>query len=235
MWDAYGAVVYLVVKTDLETSIQFVVSKTRVAPLQAQTVPRLELLSALLLSRLIVSVSSSLEPTLPKMKIQCYTDSQIALYWICGTNREWKPFARNRVNEIHRNVRPSMWSHCPGVSNPADLPSHGLTTLELTVNPLWRRGPDWLCADLPWIEPEPCSSMPDECAVELKATSSPSLSMVTVDSPGSIGNLLSCDKLSKLLRVTAYVVRAATWFKSKEWMSLLPLPLRNWVMPRCCG
>ena len=31
-------------------------AKTKVAPLQAQTIPRLELLSALLLSRLMVSV-----------------------------------------------------------------------------------------------------------------------------------------------------------------------------------
>ena len=81
------SVVYLVIKTDLGTNVQFVVIKTRVAPLQTQTIPRLELLSALLLSRLIVSVSESLQPTMPQLKLQCYTDSQIALYWICGTSR----------------------------------------------------------------------------------------------------------------------------------------------------
>ena len=52
---AYAAVVHLVLKTDTGTSVQFVVSKTRVAPLQTQTMPRLELLSAFL-SKLIVSV-----------------------------------------------------------------------------------------------------------------------------------------------------------------------------------
>lgn len=77
---AYAAVVYLVIRTDVGSSTQFVVSKTRVAPLQTQTIPRLELLSALLLSKLIVSVSESLRSTLPQLKLQCFTDSQIALY-----------------------------------------------------------------------------------------------------------------------------------------------------------
>ena len=216
---AYAAVVYLVTKTDVSTSVQFVVSKTRVAPLQTQTIPRLELLSALLLSRLVVSVSNSLQSTISQLKVRCYVDSQIALYWIRGTNREWKPFVRNRVSEIRRNVHPSLWSHCPGISNPADLPSQGLTTLELTVNQLWRQGPEWLYADVPWVEPEPCTSMPGECAVELKGTPLPSLNLVTADFQSSISDLMSCDRfstLSKLLRVTAYVVRAINGFKGKR-------------------
>ena len=42
---AYAAVVYLVMHTDTGRFVQFVVSKTRIAPVQRQTVPRLELLS----------------------------------------------------------------------------------------------------------------------------------------------------------------------------------------------
>ena len=58
---AYAAMVYLVLKTDTQNVVHFVAAKTQVAPLQVQTVPRLELLSALLLSRLIVSVHRSLQ------------------------------------------------------------------------------------------------------------------------------------------------------------------------------
>ena len=104
-------------------------------------------------------------------------------------------------------------------SNPADLPSRGLTTLELTVNQLWQQGPEWLYADVPWVKPEPCTSMPEECAVELKGTPLPSLNLVTADFQGSISDLMSCDRfstLSKLLRVTAYVVRAIKGFKGKR-------------------
>ena len=92
--------VYLVLRSDIEVTVRFVVAKMRVAPLQSQIIPQLELLSAFLLSKLIVSVANSLEPTLPQLKIHCYTDSQVAHYWICGTHREWKPFVQNWVNEI---------------------------------------------------------------------------------------------------------------------------------------
>ena len=84
----------------------------------SQMIPRLQLLSALLLSRLVVSVSNSSQSTLSQLKVQCYVDSQISLYWIRGTNREWKPFVQNMANEIRWNVHPSLRSHCPGISNP---------------------------------------------------------------------------------------------------------------------
>ena len=53
---AYAAVVYLSEETPHGTYLEFVVSKTQVSPLKAQTIPRLELLSALLLARLISNV-----------------------------------------------------------------------------------------------------------------------------------------------------------------------------------
>ena len=66
---AYAAVVYLGMKTWANTHTQFVAAKTRVAPLQTITIPRLELLSALLLSRLLATVSSALESTLPDLEM----------------------------------------------------------------------------------------------------------------------------------------------------------------------
>ena len=82
-------------KTRNAVYTQFVVSKTRVAPLQTVTIPRLELLSALLLSRLVTNVFAVLESTLTDIGIEYYTDSTVALYWITGINREWRPFVQN--------------------------------------------------------------------------------------------------------------------------------------------
>ena len=88
--------------------------------------------------------------------------------------KEWKPFVQNRVNVIRKNVLPEQWSHCPGKSNPADLPSRGLTTLELSVNQLWRQGPEWLLVGVnPCSEPQMPSAMPEECSLELKAKAGP--------------------------------------------------------------
>ena len=58
---AYAAVVYIVARTQRNTYTRFVVAKTRVASLQVVTIPRLELLSALLLSRLITTVSLAIQ------------------------------------------------------------------------------------------------------------------------------------------------------------------------------
>jgi hypothetical protein len=84
---AYAAVIYLVVESDVNTEVKFLVSKTRVAPLQTQTIPRLELLSAFLFSKLVTSVVEALSTTLPQVTVRCYTDSLVALFWICGTNK----------------------------------------------------------------------------------------------------------------------------------------------------
>ena len=98
---AYAAVVYLVEADDHKYS-SFVVSKTRVLPLKAQTIPRLELLSMLLLARLVYSVTEALITRLNMEEPRCFTDSQVALFWIKGTGRDWKLFVQNRVDEIRK-------------------------------------------------------------------------------------------------------------------------------------
>ena len=174
---AYAAVVYLVMKTSADTVVRFVTAKTRVAPIQTQSIPRLELLSALLLSKLITTVVESLKLTLPLTRMRCFTDSQVALFWIRGLNKEWKPFVQNRVNEIRQLVPAACYSHCAGKSNPADMPSRGLAPLELSVNQLWRNGPDWLkdsTDDKDDTENEPLD-IPEECATEESEQGSPYL------------------------------------------------------------
>lgn len=90
--NAYAAVVYLKMETEDETYLKFVISKTRVAPLVDQIIPRLELLSALILARLICHIQSVLEGFVPISHVRCWSDSEVALYWIRGEDREWKQF-----------------------------------------------------------------------------------------------------------------------------------------------
>ena len=61
---AYGAVVYLKMTTSLGTFIRFVIAKTRVSPINKQSIPRLELLLAVILARLISTVTRALNETL---------------------------------------------------------------------------------------------------------------------------------------------------------------------------
>lgn len=115
----------------METSagqfVKFIASKTRVAPLQGLTIPQLELLSGILLAKLMTSIATALEPELDLKHPTCYTDSMVALYWIVGTDREWRQFVENHTCEIRRLIPIDCWKHCSGRENPADLPSQGLS------------------------------------------------------------------------------------------------------------
>ena len=79
-------------------------SKYRVAPLKQETIPRLELLGALLLSRLMLSVRNSLKNELLFDNVYYGRDSQIALAWIKSTDKEFKAFIENRVTEIRNSI-----------------------------------------------------------------------------------------------------------------------------------
>ena len=199
-------------ETDSGTRVNILSSKTRVAPLSStQTIPRLELLSAVLLARLIKTVSSALESEISWESITCYTDSRVALAWIRGVTKQWKQFVENRVIEIRRLTPTSAWNHCPGKENPADLPSRGLDPEELRRNTLWWSGPAWLTTgeptNLPALEGDPL-----ECLSELKGPVVPMLlvSEGQTTSRMKISNIIEARKftsLSRLYRVTANVLK----------------------------
>ncbi|XP_044184810.1 uncharacterized protein LOC122964955 [Acropora millepora] len=134
---ACAAVVYLRIETSEGAYTQLVMSKTRVAPLAKQTIPRLELLAALILSRLIDRVRVALLPVIKVDEVYCWTDSMTTLHWIKGVERNYKQFGENRVREIRQNVPPESWGHCPGIENPADLPSRGMKAEALKQSEIW--------------------------------------------------------------------------------------------------
>ena len=207
---AYAAVVYLTTEDD--SNVQFIAAKTRVVPLGGMTVPRLELLSALLLSKLIQSIQSALESELVLSDPVCYTDSMVALYWIRGTNHQWKQFVENRVTCIRSLVEVQCWRHCPGLENPADIPSRGMSISELADTSLWLDGPEWLHSnDLPG-DLSSDVSVPEECRDEMKRKEAAQHTLVTVQDSGvpQISQLIDARKYSssyRLFQVTKWVLK----------------------------
>lgn len=116
------------------------------------------------------------------------------------------------MNEILKRTEKEFWRHCPGKENPADLPSRGLTPLELSASALWRRGPIWMSEsdDLPTPD---LSDMPGDCASEEKKTSkTASHNLLNPSLIVGIGALMRCQdfsSLARLFRVTTYVVKFA--------------------------
>ena len=88
---AFGAAVYAhYVYEDGTVTNRLITSKSRVTPLQAVSVPRLEFMAAVLGSRLTQAVTRTLNIT--KSDWQFWSDSVDVLYWIRGCSCYFKPF-----------------------------------------------------------------------------------------------------------------------------------------------
>ncbi|XP_044183283.1 uncharacterized protein LOC122963962 [Acropora millepora] len=219
---AYAAVVYLRIETNEGAYTQLVMSKTRVAPLAKQTIPRLELLAALILSRLINRVRVALLPVIKVDEVYCWTDSMTKLHWIKGVERNYKQFVENRVREIRQNVPPESWGHCPGIENPADLPSRGMKAEALKQSEIWWHGPPWLVEGKEmWPKFENTTEPPSVCFDEMRVSDRPNNCtelVVTVRAPAlsSVFYEQRYSDIKRLFRVTAFVLRFLHNLKSRK-------------------
>ncbi|XP_039309935.1 uncharacterized protein LOC120358750 [Solenopsis invicta] len=101
---AYAAVVYLrlVSKSGVVTT-QLLIGKSKVAPLTPLSIPRLELQAAVLLTRLLEFVRTTL--SLSTAPCYCWTDSTVVLAWVTQHPSRWKTFVANRVSEVQTRIR----------------------------------------------------------------------------------------------------------------------------------
>ena len=207
---AYGAVVYLRTVYNDETILSVIVtSKTRVAPVKHQTIPRLELLGALVLTRLVSTVRKSLD-SLPNLNCFYWTDSTVALYWI-RNNKPWRQYVAHRVNEIRTLSLQEEWNHCPGSVNPADLLSRGSKGFDLSQNQHWWNGPEFLCKPkAEWPDTTYLSNIEEASQELIKDVPIISHSFAVLSTRFKLHNIIDCKRFSslhKLLHTTAYVLR----------------------------
>ena len=97
---AYGAAVYMRCEYDNDTvTSRLIAAKNKVASLTPITVPRLELMGAMLGLRLTQALLTVLEA--PVQSMTFYFDSTDVLWWIRGRGKDFRPFVANRTGEIH--------------------------------------------------------------------------------------------------------------------------------------
>ena len=138
---AYATVAYLVCHyTDYPISSCLIASKCRVAPVKTMTIPRLELMGAILSVRLAQTILKVLTVD----RVLFWTDSENVWHWVRNQSREFKPFVANRIGEIQRSTNPDQWYHVPGAMNPADLATRGLSAEQLSSCQFWTEGPKFL-------------------------------------------------------------------------------------------
>ncbi|XP_055928014.1 uncharacterized protein LOC129959216 [Argiope bruennichi] len=137
---AYATCIYLRSESKNLTSSQLVQAHSKLAPLKAITIPRLELLACSIGTRLVQRIIEDLK--LGNIPIFFWTDSSTALCWIKGSEN-WTPFVYNRIREIRLASKPENWHYVPGSINPADLPSRGCSVRQLSETEWWHGRP-WL-------------------------------------------------------------------------------------------
>ncbi|KAL9961132.1 hypothetical protein ACROYT_G030023 [Oculina patagonica] len=214
---AYAAVVYL--RTEFsngETQVNIMTSKTRVAPIKRQSIPRLELLGASLLAQLVHSTQQTIQSVLPIEGTFLWTDSFTTLCWIKNA-KAWKPYVQHRVSKIRELSNEANWNFCPGELNPADLPSRGCGGEQLAQNQSWWNGPKFLRLSRDhWPESPQTSALSenkDALQEVVKNPVSVTHSLVTTESKDHSVNLSQVidierySSVTRLLRVTAYVLR----------------------------
>ncbi|XP_046142332.1 uncharacterized protein LOC123987949 [Osmia bicornis bicornis] len=140
---AYGACIYLRSRNaDGHYQVELLLAKSKVAPLKTQSIPRLELCGAILLTSLATTAQKALHVTINRI---CYwTDSAIVLHWLRTSPHLLKTFVANRVAEIQGNTNIEDWRHVPTADNPADIISRGRSPEEFLQPSIWHHGPRWL-------------------------------------------------------------------------------------------
>ncbi|XP_062698761.1 uncharacterized protein LOC134284192 [Aedes albopictus] len=200
---AYAAVVYFRIVNQNGTGICALVSaKTKVAPLRYVSIPRLELMAAVLGVRLFSFVRDNHSVKINRAIY--WSDSEVTLAWIRSEHRKYRPFVACRVGEILSSTNVKDWRHVPSKMNVSDEATKWTDGLSLGASSRWFNGPAYL--QLPeneWPKSKRSIATTDE---ELRACHLHQESDVLC-SPIDYSRF---SNWNRLLRTTAYMIRFGT-------------------------
>ena len=229
---AYAACCYIKCIHGPHINVRLAFAKNRIAPLSSQTLPRLELLGAALLSRVSGKVLDVYK-NLKFSKVAYYTDSRNVLHWIQSDNRNWTPFVLNRVLEIHKLTRAKAWRYVRSERNPADVPTRPISGQDLAANKMWLHGPTFLHdGTIDSGDKIEVDQPPPGCLAEVKRI----VKMTVVHRPEAILDLEKYSSYTKVINITLCVYR---WLIMKiprfcvegppSFMQLHNMAVRYWV------
>lgn len=204
---AYGACVYVRSKdASGKWHSRLLCAKTRVAPLKAATIPRLELNGALLLAELVNKVAESWMDSVHIFRLW----SLLVLSWLNSQGVRLKTFVLNRVCQILELTDISQWHHVRTDKNPADIISRGITASELIVAEEWWQGPKWMAT-----EEKKCSHSVEKLIEndQIPEQRQLKIALVTCDTINNIFNAHS--NWNTLVRSVAWILRFIKYKKDK--------------------
>ncbi|GFS69667.1 integrase catalytic domain-containing protein [Nephila pilipes] len=102
---AYGSCLYARHTVDNSTEVNLICSRNKLAPVKKVTLPRLELLAALLGTRLLQYFCR--ETNMHSYTVMLWSASTVSLSLIKGDSNHWKTFVSNRTTEILQYTTPA--------------------------------------------------------------------------------------------------------------------------------
>ena len=209
---AYAACIYVV---NRPISSMLLISRFRCAPVKKKlSIPRLELLAALIGTRLLKFVRES-DDIFLSAKTYCWTDSEAVRFWLKAGPYSLKLFESNRVKEILDSTLAADWNRIHTSENPADLATRGSESKE--GESLWWHGPPFLLQ-----EPEHWPRQP-ECQEPINPPIKEGFRVSTVvteenNAKPSIPYLPFHvrSRADKAFRILALVLKSVQCFKAKK-------------------
>ena len=145
----YGVACYLrTVDKDGKVDVALVMGKARVSPLQPTTVPRLELVAAVVSVRIAALLMEELK--IHGLQVFFWVDNKVVLGYILNQTRRYRVFVANRVQVIDNYMKEAgletkkRWKYVETKENPSDFASRGISPKEEEKVDLWMNGPLFL-------------------------------------------------------------------------------------------
>ena len=175
------------------------------------TTPKLELLGCLLLSDLLLECQSAFWGRVAISDVVCWSDSEIALCWIKGKEKCWKPWVENRVVKVRKVVDRKKRFHVKSEDNPADFPTRPFER----YSEIWEKGPRFLLNSSYNVKPFEChdETLLIEVMREKRKSIVEFLTLASVIENKSNGSLFTevditrFGSLRKLITIVGYVFR----------------------------
>jgi hypothetical protein len=230
--EAYGCVSYFVVRHKGRTDTGIVMAKAKVTPLRIKTetevkeIPRLELMSALIATRLGKTITDNHKEI--KFSRFFWSDSEVVLRWIHNKNVRLLKYAIGPIEEILDHTQREEWRYVPTAMNPADLCTKFKKMDFGDSHSSWFTGPEFLKKNEEcWPQvPEKLKSKEQSIAVinniYLQKLKYSSQVLPPVDCP--IANDDAVDKLSASIKASwPKLVRATARALKLHFDGLIPL------------
>lgn len=139
---AYGCVGYLRAVVQGTVICSLIMSRSKVAPLKRQSVPRLELMAAVMGARMLHSVLDT--HSIKFERYVLWTDSQTVRSWIFSDQHKFKQFVAFRIGEVLELTRPTDWRWVTSKLNAADVLTKWGQGPPLESSGPWFTGPQFL-------------------------------------------------------------------------------------------